>query len=169
MTSPARATRATAHRGPGASTAPTTTAPSSAITTETASRPFTTEPPTLETGVIDHLWIRVADLAASKRFYTGIAPAVGLRARDLGERLQLIATSGTFSLLAGPPTENLHLAIGVENRERVRDFHAFGLHAGGRDNGTPGERPEYHTGYYGAYLLDPDSNNVEAVFHDRPV
>ena len=119
-------------------------------------------------GVIDHLWIRVADLAASKRFYTGIVPAVGLQARDLGERLQLIGTSGTFSLLVGAPTEHLHFAIGVENHERVRDFHAFGLHAGGRDNGTPGERPEYHAGYYGAYLLDPDSNNVEAVFHDRP-
>ncbi len=121
------------------------------------------------TGVIDHLWIRVAELAASKRFYTGIAPAVGVRARDLGERLHVISTSGTFSLIAGSPTENLHLAIGVEDRERVRDFHAFGLHSGGRDNGAPDERPEYHAGYYAAYLLDPDSNNVEAVFHDRAV
>jgi catechol 2,3-dioxygenase-like lactoylglutathione lyase family enzyme len=102
----------------------------------------------------------------SKRFYAGIAPAVALQTRDLGERLQLIAQTGTFSILAGPPTENLHLAIGVDNKEAVRDFHGFGLPAGGRDNGTPGERPHYHAGYYSAYLLDPDSNNIETVFHN---
>lgn len=118
-------------------------------------------------GTIDHLWIRVSDLPASKQFYSGIAPAVGLRSRDLGDRFQLIAEGGTVSFLAGIPTENLHLAFGVDTAEHVIDFHGFGLHAGGRDNGPPGERPEYHSGYYGAYLLDPDSNNVEAVFHDR--
>lgn len=119
------------------------------------------------TGVIDHLWIRVADLAAAKRFYTAVAYASALRARDLGDRLQLVTDSGTFSLLEGPPTQNLHLAIGVPDQDTVRRFHAAGLEAGGVDNGAPGERPEYHRGSYGAYLLDPDSNNVEAVFHDR--
>jgi catechol 2,3-dioxygenase-like lactoylglutathione lyase family enzyme len=118
-------------------------------------------------GVIDHVWIRVTDLAATKRFYSAVAAAVGLQARDLGDRLQLISRSGTFSVLAGSqPTRNLHLAVGVENIHRVDDFHAAGLRAGGRDNGAPGLRPGYHAGYHGAYLLDPDGNNLEAVFHD---
>lgn len=117
--------------------------------------------------VIDHLWIRVADLDASKRFYSAIAPALGLEVGDRDERLHLTADGGGFTVLAGPPTQNLHLAIGVADQESVREFHRTGLDAGGHDNGAPGERPHYHTGYYGAYLLDPDGNNVEAVFHDR--
>jgi catechol 2,3-dioxygenase-like lactoylglutathione lyase family enzyme len=120
-----------------------------------------------ETGLIDHLWIRVRDLDASRRFYTAIAAAVGIPARDLGGRLQLIGERGTCSFLAGPPTENLHLAFGVADRDTVRAFHAAGLRAGGRDNGPPGERPRYHPGYYGAYLLDPNGHNVEAVYHGR--
>jgi len=119
------------------------------------------------TGVIDHLWIRVADLAATKRFYTAVGGAVGARIRDAGDRLQLVTASGTFSLLEGSPTEHLHLALGVEGEETVRAFHRAGLDAGGRDNGPPGERPEYHAGYHGAYVLDPDGNNIEAVWHDR--
>jgi len=119
------------------------------------------------TGVIDHVWVRVADLPPVKRFYTAVAGATGTRVRDRGDRLQVITDSGTFSLLAGPPTENLHLALGVEDAATVAAFHRAGLDAGGRDNGAPGERPEYHAGYYGAYLLDPDGNNVEAVWHNR--
>jgi catechol 2,3-dioxygenase-like lactoylglutathione lyase family enzyme len=120
-----------------------------------------------DTGVIDHLWIRVRDLDASRRFYSGIAPVLGLGMRERPDRIQLMTDSGTFSLLNGPPTENLHLAVGVTDEETVNAFHAAGLGAGGIDNGAPGERPEYHPGYYGAYVRDPDSNNIEAVFHDR--
>jgi catechol 2,3-dioxygenase-like lactoylglutathione lyase family enzyme len=119
------------------------------------------------TGVIDHVWIRVAELAAAKRFYTAVADATGARTRERDDRLQVITESGTFSLLEGRPTQNLHLAIGVGDEETLRAFHEAGLAAGGRDNGAPGERPEYHPGYYGAYLLDPDGNNVESVWHDR--
>ena len=111
--------------------------------------------------------IRVTDLAATERFYAAIAEATGARVRDRDDRLQVITESGTFSLLAGRPTRNLHLALGVGDEERVKAFHHAGLLAGGRDNGGPGERPEYHPGYYGAYLLDPDGNNVEAVWHNR--
>ena len=64
----------------------------------------------------------------------------------------------------GPPTENLHLAFQAADEETVRRFHMAAVAAGGRDNGVPGER-EYHPGYYAAYVLDPDGNNVEAVFH----
>jgi catechol 2,3-dioxygenase-like lactoylglutathione lyase family enzyme len=118
-------------------------------------------------GQIDHLWIRVAELGATKRFYTAIADATGARTREREGRLQVITETGTFSLLEGRPTQNLHLAIGVSGAEAVRTFHRVGLEAGGSDNGAPGERPEYHPGYYGAYLLDPDGNNVESVWHDR--
>jgi catechol 2,3-dioxygenase-like lactoylglutathione lyase family enzyme len=117
--------------------------------------------------VIDHLWIRVRDLEASKRFYRSVATVVGITPRERPGRLQLVCDSGTFSFLADTPTENLHLAIGVDDRQTVRRFHHAALAADGRDNGTPGERPQYHPGYYGAYVLDPDGNNLEAVCHSR--
>src|SRR5262249_55424320 len=119
------------------------------------------------TGVIDHLWLRATDFEASKRFYAAVAEATGAGVRDRVDRLQLRTDSGTLTVLEGPPTRNAHLAIGVGDEETVRAFHRAGLAAGGRDNGAPGERPEYHAGYYGAYLLDPDGNNVEAVWHNR--
>jgi catechol 2,3-dioxygenase-like lactoylglutathione lyase family enzyme len=119
------------------------------------------------TGVIDHLWIRVAELAPARRFYNAVADATGARSSDRGDRLQVITESGTFSVLQGRPTQNLHLAIGVGDEATVRAFHRVGLEAGGRDNGGPGERPEYHAGYYGAYLLDPANNNIESVCHNR--
>jgi catechol 2,3-dioxygenase-like lactoylglutathione lyase family enzyme len=123
---------------------------------------------TPDTGVIDHLWIRVHDLDAGKRFYAAIAPVVGITVRERPGRLQLISDSGTFSILADTPvTENVHLAIGVHDNDTVRSFHDAALRAGGRDNGGPGERSEYHPGYYAAYALDPDSNNIEAVCHNR--
>ena len=67
--------------------------------------------------------------------------------------------------MARPLTENIHLAFVAPNARKVDEFHRVALAAGYRDNGAPGERPEYHAGYYGAYVLDPDGNNVEAVFH----
>lgn len=119
------------------------------------------------TGLIDHLWIRVAGLGPIKRFYAAIAPTVGLKARDLGERFGLVAEAGSFTFVEGPPALNLHLAIGVGDQEIVDEFYKAALAAGGRDNGGPGERPHYHPGYYGAYVLDPAGTNLEAVFHDR--
>jgi catechol 2,3-dioxygenase-like lactoylglutathione lyase family enzyme len=118
-------------------------------------------------GAIDHLWIRVHDLDATRRLYTAVAPVLGLRLRERADRLHLRSDAGGFTLLEGKPTQNVHLAIGVPDEETVRAFHAAGLDAGALDNGAPGERPEYHPGYYGAYLRDPDGNNIEAVFHDR--
>jgi catechol 2,3-dioxygenase-like lactoylglutathione lyase family enzyme len=118
-------------------------------------------------GTIDHLWVRVRDLAASRRFYTAVAPVLGLRVNDRGERVQLVAESRSCSFLEGRPTENLHLAFGAADNATVDAFHAAGLGAGARDNGVPGERAVYHAGYYGAYLLDPDGNNIEAVCHNR--
>lgn len=119
------------------------------------------------TGLIDHLWIRVQELEPIRRFYGLIAPVLGLNARDLGERFGLVADAGSFTFTEGRPTRNLHLAIGVGDQQTVDAFHASALAAGGRDNGAPGERPHYHPGYYGAYVIDPAGTNLEAVFHDR--
>jgi catechol 2,3-dioxygenase-like lactoylglutathione lyase family enzyme len=119
-------------------------------------------------GAIDHLWIRVADVAAAKRFYETIAPYAGIRlADDTPERAQFRFDDGSFSLVDGPPTEHVHLAFLAPDDATVDAFHRDATAAGYRDNGAPGERPEYHPGYYGAYVLDPDGNNVEVVNHNR--
>jgi catechol 2,3-dioxygenase-like lactoylglutathione lyase family enzyme len=119
-------------------------------------------------GNVDHLWIRVADVAASKRFYETIAPYAGLRlTTDTPERAQFSGASGSFCVLAGTPTEHLHMAFGASDDGAVDAFHGAATGAGYRDNGAPGERPVYHAGYYGAFVLDPDGNNVELVNHNR--
>jgi catechol 2,3-dioxygenase-like lactoylglutathione lyase family enzyme len=121
-----------------------------------------------EGGVIDHLWIRVADVAASKRFYETVAPHAGLRLRhDTADRCQFVGESGSFSVVAGTPTEHVHMAFPAEDNATVESFHRAAVEAGYRDNGPPRERPIYHHGYYGAYVLDPDGNNVEVVNHNR--
>ncbi len=125
------------------------------------------ETTTRVTGLVDHLWIRVRDLGATRRLWAAVAPVLGLRLQEREGRIQLVAEGATFSFLEGVPTEHLHLAIGVGDRAAVDAFHEAGLAAGAADNGGPGERPAYHAGYYGAYLLDPDGTNLEAVFHAR--
>jgi catechol 2,3-dioxygenase-like lactoylglutathione lyase family enzyme len=122
-------------------------------------------------GFIDHLWIRVADLEAAERFYREIGPAAGLRpGSSAPDRRQFVgADRGSFSLIAGgEPTEHVHMAFPTGDDADVHAFHAAGTAAGYRDNGAPGERPQYHPGYYGAFVLDPDGNNVEVVNHHRP-
>jgi catechol 2,3-dioxygenase-like lactoylglutathione lyase family enzyme len=121
-----------------------------------------------ETGAVDHLWIRVADVSAAKRFYETIAPYAGFRlASERPDRVHFGAETGSFALVAGVPTEHVHLAFPVGENATVDDFHRAAIEAGYRDNGAPGERPIYHPGYYGAYVLDPDDNNVELVNHNR--
>jgi catechol 2,3-dioxygenase-like lactoylglutathione lyase family enzyme len=119
-------------------------------------------------GAIDHLWIRVADLAASKRFYEAVAPQTGFRLRHETEgRGTFVGESGSFSVVSGTPTEYVHMAFPAADNATVEAFHQTALAAGYRDNGAPGERPVYHHGYYGAFVLDPDSNNAEVVNHNR--
>lgn len=117
---------------------------------------------------LDHLWIRVRDLDASRRFYETVASVVGLRVHDGAEnRFHVAGEERSFALVREDPvTENVHLAFPVLDRAGVDEFHRAAVGAGFRDNGGPGER-RYHSGYYGAYVLDPDGNNIEAVFHDR--
>jgi catechol 2,3-dioxygenase-like lactoylglutathione lyase family enzyme len=119
-------------------------------------------------GQIDHLWIRVADVAASKRFYETIAPYAGIRlGDDAPDRVQFTGARSSFSLVSGTPTEHVHMAFPAAENATVDAFHAAANGAGYRDNGAPGERSEYHPGYYGAFVLDPDGNNVEVVSHNR--
>jgi catechol 2,3-dioxygenase-like lactoylglutathione lyase family enzyme len=119
-------------------------------------------------GGIDHLWIRVADVTAAKRFYETVGPHAGFRLKhDAPDRAQFVGEGGSFSLVAGTPTEHLHMAFPADENSTVAAFHQALLDAGYRDNGPPRERPIYHEGYFGAYVLDPDGNNVELVNHNR--
>jgi catechol 2,3-dioxygenase-like lactoylglutathione lyase family enzyme len=121
-----------------------------------------------ERGDTDHLWIRVADLAATKRFYTTIAPTAGIRlGDDEPDRVQFQFDRGSFSFVPGDPTVGLHLAFAAPDNETVEAFHRAALDAGYEGNGAPGERLVYHPGYYAAFVLDPDGTNVESVNHNR--
>jgi catechol 2,3-dioxygenase-like lactoylglutathione lyase family enzyme len=117
---------------------------------------------------IDHLWVRVADLDESRRFYAAISPPLGLRIRgERAERFHVARGDRSFALVRGDtPTEHVHIAFPAEGDEAVAAFHRAALAAGYRDNGPPGERG-YHPGYYAAFVLDPDGNNIEAVDHHR--
>ena len=119
------------------------------------------------TGIVDHLWIRVRDLAAATAFYRVVAECLAF---DLRERPGITtvhgADGGSFSLLEGEPTQHVHMAFPTDN-PGVDRFHATLTAAGHLDNGPPGERPRHHPGYYAAYVLDPDGNNIEAVNHNR--
>jgi catechol 2,3-dioxygenase-like lactoylglutathione lyase family enzyme len=119
---------------------------------------------------IDHLWWRVADRAASRRFYATIAPHAGFRvAAELADRTRYAfgPNAGAFSIVDGPPTAPFHLAFAAPDRAAVERFHRAATAAGHPDNGAPGERARYRPGSYGAFVLDPDGHNVEAVHHAR--
>ncbi len=119
-------------------------------------------------GIVDHLWIRVADLGKAQSFYDTIALHAGLRRDpDVTDRAQFRGESGSFSLLQGAPTEHLHMAFPTRDDGAVQRFHDAATSAGYRSNGGPGERPRYHPGYYAAFVLDPDHNNIELVNHHR--
>jgi catechol 2,3-dioxygenase-like lactoylglutathione lyase family enzyme len=112
--------------------------------------------------LFDHVHLRVSDLDRSKRFYRSVLEAVGRELVSEGE--DYFAADELFVSADGPPTEGLHIAFQAPDQETVQRFHEAALAAGGRDNGAPAERA-YHPGYYAAYALDPDGNNVEAVYH----
>ena len=126
--------------------------------------------------MIDHASVSVSDPAASKAFYEAALAPLGYR---------VVMEFGPVTGLGGPtpgapedapvhadlwlaPAENptpCHIAVTASSTAQVDAFHEAALAAGGTDNGGPGELPHYHLGYYGAFVLDPDGNNLEAVFH----
>jgi catechol 2,3-dioxygenase-like lactoylglutathione lyase family enzyme len=119
-------------------------------------------------GWIDHLWLRTQNPAAIREFYAAIAPVTGFEVRmPADDHVQIVGPSGSFSYVAGPPTKDVHIAFGATDDATVDAFHRAATEAGYRDNGAPGERPQYHAGYYGAFVLDPDGHNIEVVNHNR--
>ena len=118
---------------------------------------------------IDHLTLLVRDYEASRRFYRAALEPWGSREVDYGDSTAFGPDgSEDLVLTPGEPAAPVHVAFAAPDRATVERFHAAALEAGGRDNGAPGLRPRYHAGYYAAYVLDPDGNNVEAVHHARP-
>jgi catechol 2,3-dioxygenase-like lactoylglutathione lyase family enzyme len=110
--------------------------------------------------LIDHIHIRCTDLAATQRFYGAILDVL---------EIPYVADDRHFSadelwIDVGEPLSHIHLAFQARDHDTVRRCWEAALAAGGRDNGAPGER-NYHPGYYAAFFLDPDGNNIEAVFH----
>ena len=118
--------------------------------------------------LIDHVQLVVRDIEASRRFYQAVFAAlevpVGGSAEDYFWADELFVSTVDSEAAAGKLTGRHHLAFQARDRAMVEAFHVAGLEAGGVDNGKPGKRP-YHPGYYAAFLLDPDGNNIEAVFH----
>jgi catechol 2,3-dioxygenase-like lactoylglutathione lyase family enzyme len=130
--------------------------------------------------VIDHVALRVTDLARSRAFYEAVLGALGMEvlytrgAEDpTGPGVAFGRTGADDFAIHSPIADagrdtvahGVHLAFGADSADQVNAFHAAGLAHGGRDIGAPGPRPEYSDRYYGAFLLDPDGNNVEAVYH----
>jgi len=114
--------------------------------------------------LIDHVHLRARDFPRTRRFYEAVFEVLGLRVEHSGDNwFQLDELFVDASDTDTVPT-HVHLAFQARDRTMVDAFHKAALAAGGTDNGGPGER-HYHPGYYGAYVLDPDGNNVEAVFH----
>lgn len=118
--------------------------------------------------LIDHIQLVVEDLAASRRFYTAILGEQGVPIGGSGEDWfwadELFISSIGSAASAGRLTGRVHLAFQARDAAMVDAVFRAGLAHGGRDNGAPGERA-YHPGYYAAFLLDPDGNNIEAVYH----
>ena len=116
--------------------------------------------------MIDHVTLRVSDFQASKAFYETVLAPLGYAA-PWSDDEQRAADWGDLSISQDdkPVSEHVHIAFAARNRGEVEEFHRIAIEAGYRDNGPPGLRPHYHENYYGAFVLDPDGHNVEAVCH----
>jgi catechol 2,3-dioxygenase-like lactoylglutathione lyase family enzyme len=124
--------------------------------------------------MIDHIGISVTDFAAAERFYTAVLKPIGgsllaMIPEDFSDGVKVGGFGqdrATFWLSEGaaqsPP---IHIAFAAPTRAQVDAFYYAAIVAGGTDNGEPGLRPNYHANYYGAFVLDPDGNNVEMVCH----
>lgn len=120
--------------------------------------------------LIDHIQLVVKDLRASKRFYEAIFDVLHIPISGSGEDFfwadELFISTRESQAAQGHLTGRHHLAFQAKDEKMVDAFYEAGLEAGGKDHGKPGERA-YHPGYYAAFLIDPDGNNIEAVFHGK--
>lgn len=125
--------------------------------------------------MIDHAGLKISDPDASRRFYdTALAPLgyrvlMELPGSVTGGRVVLgygVPPKPDFWVAQGmPETPRVHVAFRARTHAEVDAFYRAAISAGGRDNGPPGPRPHYHASYYGAFVLDPDGHNIEAVCH----
>lgn len=125
--------------------------------------------------MLDHVSLGVSDLDLSRQFYDAALKPLGLtrivdfagRGSDYGAAPGSLGVEFTITREAGvkTPVPGAHLCFRAPDRAAVRAFHATALAAGGRDDGAPGLRPQYHADYYGAFVLDPDGHRIEAVCH----
>jgi catechol 2,3-dioxygenase-like lactoylglutathione lyase family enzyme len=119
--------------------------------------------------MIDHVTLGVSDIGRARAFYDATLAAIGIK--PLYAEADIFAGYGAGKKaffwigVKTVPVTGVHVAFAVESRDLVDRFHATGLVVGGRDNGAPGLRPHYHPNYYGAFILDPDGHNIEAVCH----
>jgi catechol 2,3-dioxygenase-like lactoylglutathione lyase family enzyme len=118
--------------------------------------------------LIDHIQLVVRDLQASRDFYTAVFEVLQIPIAGSGDDYfwadELFISTADSEAAQGQLTGRHHLAFQAQDEAMVQAFHRAALAHGGRDNGAPGERP-YHPGYYAAFVLDPDGNNIEAVYH----
>jgi len=118
--------------------------------------------------LIDHLQLVVRDLDASRRFYAAVFEVLGVPIGGEGDDYfwadELFVSTADSKAAQGKLTGRHHLAFQARDRAMVEAFHRAALAHGGQDNGAPGVR-EYHPGYYASFALDPDGNNIEAVYH----
>ena len=118
--------------------------------------------------IIDHIGMAVSNADKSRAFYTAALAPLGIDKIMEFDGWAGFGRSGRpeFWFGEGGPAQNpMHIAFAAENRQQVRDFYEAAIAAGGRDNGAPGLREEYHPNYYGAFIIDPDGHNIEAVCH----
>src|SRR5687767_660292 len=122
--------------------------------------------------MFDHVKFGVSDYAASKAFFLEALAPLGVAIIGEGQPtygVELAHPEGTVSLCLFQTEEkpaHLHVAFVAENRRQVDAFHRAALAAGGKDNGAPGLRPQYHANYYAAFVIGPDGHNLEAVCHE---
>ena len=128
--------------------------------------------------MIDHTGVSVSNFEKSKKFYTEALKPIGYQLL-LEFPASITGTTNVagfgeppkpeFWIAEGKPNDpRVHVAFRVGKRSLVDAFHQAGLAAGGTDNGAPGLRLQYHANYYGAFILDPDDHNIEAVCHEWP-
>lgn len=125
--------------------------------------------------MIDHTGLQVSNPETSRRFYEGALAPLGysvlmvVPTEYTEGKVVLgmgVAPKADFWLAEGAPNQpRVHVAFRAESRQQVDEFYRAALAAGGKDNGPPGPRPHYHERYYGAFVLDPDGHNIEAVYH----
>jgi catechol 2,3-dioxygenase-like lactoylglutathione lyase family enzyme len=116
--------------------------------------------------MLDHIGMAVSDVTKSKAFFqAALAPLGYTVLMDFGEAVGLGKERPDFWIARGQVTAQSHIAFTAANRATVKAFYDAAIAAGGKDNGGPGLRPQYHPNYYGAFVLDRDGNNIEAVCH----